>query len=397
MPQTLTKQTLPQKSLQKPPQKSPKVLIVDDDLFMRTLLRAQLESAQYEVLEAENGQQCLNAYQQYHPDIVLMDAQMPEMDGFTCCSKLKQSPDSMHTPVLMVTGLNDAASVNLAFEAEATDYITKPINPNVLLGRMRRILQAARAETALREQHALLKTELHKAAEYVSALLPQPHEEKVVINRQFQPSLQLGGDALDYYWLDDDNLVVYLVDVAGHGVKSALLSVSVLNILRARSLPKADFYKPSSVLSGLNQVFEMSDSGEDYFTMWYGIYNCRTRQLTYSSAGHPPALLVSCNAQTPVRHLGTEGIPIGMFPDFDFEDGSQIIESDTHLYIFSDGVYEISQPEGKIWGLDNFIHLLRDYQASIDTNLNYVLNKVRDINGGPILEDDFSLIEVVLT
>ncbi|MEM9089517.1 MAG: SpoIIE family protein phosphatase [Cyanobacteria bacterium P01_F01_bin.53] len=373
----------------------PKVLIVDDDLFMRTLLRAQLEAAQYQVIEAGNGQQCLEAYQEYHPDIVLMDAQMPEMDGFTCCSKLKQFPNGVHTPVLMVTGLDDAASVNLAFEVDATDYITKPINPNVLLGRLRRILQATKAEAALREQHALLKTELHQAAEYVSALLPQPYQEKVVINRQFEPSLQLGGDALDYYWLDDDNLVVYLVDVAGHGVKSALLSVSVLNILRARSLPQADFYQPSSVLNGLNQVFQMSDRGEDYFTMWYGVYNFRSRQLTYASAGHPPALLLSLDSQAPVKQLDTGGIPIGMFPDYDFENNSQIIEADTHLYIFSDGVYEIPQPEG-IWGLDNFTHLLQDYQQSDDNNLSYVLNKVQDINGEPSLEDDFSLIEVVL-
>lgn len=373
-----------------------KVLIVDDDLFMRTLLRAQLEAAQYQVIEAENGQQCLDAYQQHHPDIVLLDAQMPEMDGFTCCSRLKQFPSGVYTPVLMVTGLDDAASVNLAFEVEATDYITKPINPNVLLGRLRRILQATVAETALRKQHALLQMELHQAAKYVSALLPQPHQEKVVINRQFQPSLQLGGDALDYYWLDDDNLVVYLVDVAGHGVKSALLSVSVLNILRTKSLPQADFYSPSSVLNGLNQVFQMNDRGEDYFTMWYGIYNCRNRQLTYASAGHPPALLVSLDAQPSVKQLDTGGIPIGMFPDFSFEGDCQIIEPNTHLYIFSDGVYEILQSDGNIWGLENFIDLLKDYQKSSVNNLNYVLNKVKDINGEPSLEDDFSLIEVIL-
>ncbi|MEL6491306.1 MAG: SpoIIE family protein phosphatase [Cyanobacteria bacterium J06621_3] len=377
--------------------KLPKVLIVDDDVFMRTLLRTQLEAAQYEVIEVKDGQQCLEAYQQYRPDIVLMDAQMPEMDGFTCCSKLKQLPNGIHTPVLMVTGLDDAASVNLAFEVDATDYITKPINPSVLLGRLQRILQATRAEAALRKQHASLQAELHQAAKYVRTLLPEPYQEKVIINRQFQPSLQLGGDALDYYWLDDDNLAIYLVDVAGHGIKSALLSVSVLNILRTKSLPQADFFLPSSVLNGLNQVFQMSDLGEDYFTMWYGIYNYRNRQLTYASAGHPPALLISSGSQSSVKQLDTGGIPIGMFPEFDFEDGSQNVDANTYLYIFSDGVYEISQPQGHIWGLDNFVNLLKDYQQSDINNLSYVFSKVQDVNGESSLEDDFSLIEVVLT
>jgi len=373
------------------------ILIVDDDLFMRRLLRMLLETAQYRVIETENGQQGLNAYQLHHPDIVLMDAQMPGMDGFTCCSKLKELPNGTYTPVLMVTGLDDANSVNLAFDVDAADYITKPINPNVLLGRVRRILQATKAENALRTQHEILQTELRQAAEYVSALLPKPYTEKIAINRQFQPSLQLGGDALDYYWLDEDNLVVYLVDVAGHGVKSALLSVSVLNILRAQSLPQSDFYHPSSVLNGLNQVFQMSDRGEDYFTMWYGVYNCRSRKLTYASAGHPPALLVTSKDEISVVQLDTGGIPIGMFPDFDFDEEDHIVEDGAHLYVFSDGVYEIPQPGGVIWGLENLIQVIQEYQRAATSNLDYVLNKVKDVSGTPRLEDDFSLIEVVLT
>ena len=373
------------------------ILIVDDDLFMRRLLRILLESAQYRVIETEDGQQGLNAYQLHHPDIVLMDAQMPGMDGFTCCSKLKELPNGTYTPVLMVTGLDDANSVNLAFDVDAADYITKPINPNVLLGRVRRILQATKAENALRAQHEILQTELQQAAEYVSALLPKPYTEKVAINRQFQPSLQLGGDALDYHWLDENNLVVYLIDVAGHGVKSALLSVSVLNILRAQSLPQSDFYRPSSVLNGLNQVFQMSDRGEDYFTMWYGVYNCRSRKLTYASAGHPPALLVSSKGDASVTKLDTGGIPIGMLPEFDFDEADRLVEDSAHLYVFSDGVYEIPQPGGAIWGLDNFIQVLQQYQRDEIFNLDYVLDKVKEVNGTSRLEDDFSLIEVILT
>ncbi|MEM7252168.1 MAG: EAL domain-containing protein [Pseudomonadota bacterium] len=123
-----------------------KILIVDDDRTMRLLLRHALERDGYDVNEAENGVQALEAFEQEHPDIVLMDAAMPELDGFGACAELQKLPGGRETPVLMITGLDDDESVERAFYSGATDYITKPVNWAVLRQRVRRMVKERRAE-----------------------------------------------------------------------------------------------------------------------------------------------------------------------------------------------------------------------------------------------------------
>jgi sigma-B regulation protein RsbU (phosphoserine phosphatase) len=258
-------------------------------------------------------------------------------------------------------------------------------------------IKRKQAEEEVQRQHRILQAELNQAADYVRALLPRRLTKGVTIEKKFVPSLQLGGDAFDYRWLDEEHLVVYLLDVAGHGVKSALLSVSVLNVLRSQSLPHTNFYQPSAVLTALNQVFQMGETGDDYFTIWYGVYHKTKRQLIYACAGHPPAILLSETSTAPsVKQMGVPGIPIGMLPEADFEDNFCEIPKDSTLYIFSDGVYEIHQPDGKLWGLNNFVDFLTDYQKNHTNNLDEVLHHIQNLNGNKALDDDFSLLQVKL-
>lgn len=135
------------------PQKdSSLILVVDDDKFMRIQLRRAMEQAGYQVVEANDGEQALAAYTSLHPNIVLLDALMPVMDGFTCCAQLQTLPGGDRTPVLMLTALEDQESVDQAFEAGATDYITKPIHWAVLRQRVRHLLQTSWAIEELRQQ-----------------------------------------------------------------------------------------------------------------------------------------------------------------------------------------------------------------------------------------------------
>lgn len=137
---------------------APLILVVDDDKLMRIQLRRVMEQAGYRVAEASDGAQGLTAYTHLHPDIVLLNALMPVMDGFTCCSQLQSFSQGNRTPVLMITALEDQESVDRAFDAGATDYITKPIHWAVLRQRVRRLLQASRAMEELQRQN--LRTQL---------------------------------------------------------------------------------------------------------------------------------------------------------------------------------------------------------------------------------------------
>lgn len=146
-------------ALDKPfsPQKPPLILLIDDDNFTRTQIRLLLQKEKYQVIEASNGREGLDAYQRLHPNLVLLDAMMPEMDGFECCTQLQTLPRADRTPVLMITGLDDQASVDRAFAAGAVDYVTKPIHFAVLRQRMRRLIQQSELYQHLEAANQMLQ------------------------------------------------------------------------------------------------------------------------------------------------------------------------------------------------------------------------------------------------
>ena len=138
--------------------KTPLILIADDDRTMRSLLNLAMEEEGYQITEAKNGEQCLSEYAHFQPDLILLDAVMPDLDGFTCCKKIRSLPGGDRVPILMITVLDDQESVEQAFQAGATDYITKPIHWAVLSQRVRRLLTSNQAWLEINA----VKEELHQ-------------------------------------------------------------------------------------------------------------------------------------------------------------------------------------------------------------------------------------------
>lgn len=134
----------------------PTVLIVEDDTVARLLAREALEQCGCLVEEAESGRLGLEAFIKHHPDLVLLDIMMPEMDGFAVCTELRCLPEGKHTPVLIMTGLEDYQSITQAYDAGATDFIVKPINGLLLGHRVRYMLRAGQAMQELRESQVKL-------------------------------------------------------------------------------------------------------------------------------------------------------------------------------------------------------------------------------------------------
>ncbi len=135
----------------------PLILIADDDKTTRMGLRQAMEQEGYQVVEAIDGESCVALFSRLHPDVVLLDAIMPIMDGFACCARIQQLQGSTRTPVLMITGLEDQDSVDQAFTAGAVDYITKPIHWAVLRQRVRRLIQQVRLYQQLEDANSELQ------------------------------------------------------------------------------------------------------------------------------------------------------------------------------------------------------------------------------------------------
>jgi len=244
-------------------------------------------------------------------------------------------------------------------------------------------------ETLEQTQHRL-ENELAEAAGYVRGLLPAPLVGPIETHWCYLPSSHLGGDGFGYHRLDPENLALYLLDVAGHGVGSALLSISVLNVLRTQLLAGTDFHDPSAVLQGLNRAFPMASNSEKYFTIWYGVYHQPSRTLTYASGGHHAAILIAEPGNT--THLQTHGPVIGAVPGLEYSSAQITIASPAEIYLFSDGVYEIARPDGSWQSFPEFSQYLQETQPPIEA----IVARMREIHGLDEFEDDFSLLKMKL-
>lgn len=373
------------------------ILIIDDDPAIQILLKRTLHSQGYEVSVASNGEDGLVLARKIRPGLVLCDWNMPKMNGLQVCRQVKATPELSTTIFILLTSRNALEDRVEGLDAGADDFLTKPVEMAELKARVRAGLRLHEANRDLQHQKQLLEEELAEAAEYVSSILPERlTEPPVTIDARFIPSRQLGGDGFDYYWLDSEHLAVYLLDASGHGLRAALPTLQVLNLLRSRALPKINYYQPSDVLRGLNETFQMTHKNDKYFTIWYAVYNRVKRQLVYSSAGHPPALLLSGRSDSfiQVQRLKTPSLPAGMFPDADYIDECcEIVEPST-LYIFSDGIYEINQSDGTIWGLDPFVQLLTECRSKNTRDLDQILEAIKAVNPKDYFDDDLSLLEI---
>jgi phosphoserine phosphatase RsbU/P len=381
------------------------ILVVDDDPANRDLLTRRLRRYGATVATADDGLHALQMLRREPFDLALLDLLMPGLDGYQVLTKMKADAKLRDIPVIMISGLDQENGIARCLEAGAEDYLTKPFNSVFLKARIGACLEKKRWRDQERATHnALVKSqqrlasELAAGAAYVRSLLPAPMEERVKVRWRFQPSAELGGDCFGYHWLANDKLAVYLLDVSGHGMGAALLSVSVLNVIRAESLAGADFCDPASVLRHLNRVFQMDKQNNLIFTIWYGVFDTATRQITFASGGHPPAVLLEPAEGNSLRtrELSTHGKMLGIDPAVEFRSDCCPVPRGSRLYVFSDGAYEIPGPDGRTRQLPDFIQEVGRPAEEGTSKLDSLVNWAQNAQGHGTLEDDLSLMELEL-
>lgn len=300
-----------------------------------------------------------------------------------------------HARVSLLNGAvvaEDLQSTNGTFvdEERITGPVTLKEGARIRLGGQ--LLKYERRSRADVKKAQELDRDIRKANDYVLSLLPAPIASGPVrAEWRFVPSAQLGGDAFGYYWLEPNTFVIYLVDVSGHGVGSAMHSVSVLNVLRQRALPHVDFKNPAEVLASLNVRFPTHEHNGLYFTMWYGVYNTDTRVLSYGTAGHGPAMLVPAD-KSGTQPLGMSAVMIGMLPDQTYEVQDVTVPPGSTLFVFSDGAYEIVTRSGERTDIEEFLPLLTAPSVPGTTEPERVYQAIRQVAKPGPLDDDFSLM-----
>jgi serine phosphatase RsbU (regulator of sigma subunit) len=265
-----------------------------------------------------------------------------------------------------------------------------------------------RQNQELSRANTRMKQDLDAAARVQQTLLPEHFPEIQGINFAwlYKPCDELAGDSLNIVRINDDLVALYLLDVSGHGVPAALLSVAVTKNLHpgaggAASIvagpganPKAA--APAEVASSLNSLYPMASNEDHYFTMIYGLLDIRTRQLRFTVAGHPAPILVSKGNQ-PYR-LNACGLPIGMIPEAEYSESVIELKPGDCLYLHSDGLTEEVNAQKEEFGDERLLAAISDGQAlSLHNSVESMVQKVIAWRGEEHLRDDVSVLAVSVT
>ncbi len=380
-----------------------RVLMIDDQKFILESVRHMLaDQPDIAFFTCQDPAQAVRKVEEVHPTVILQDLMMPEIDGLVLVRFFRSNPATREVPMIVLSSEEEPSIKAQAFSLGANDYVVKLPDKQELLARIRyhsngyiRLIERNEAYRLLEESQLALKHELNKAAEYVCSLLPPPLDDACVTTAwKFIPSALLGGDSFGYYWLDDQHFAMHLLDVCGHGVGAALLSISATNLLRSQSLPNTDFHDPVAVLHALNDTFDMEKHNGMYFTIWYGVYQPKTRKLRFGSAGHPPAVLLTGDSAqtTQIVQLKTPGMVIGGMSHSRFSADEVQLGPYAKMFVFSDGVYELQDSTGPRLEMANLIQTMHAAQAHLGQDLDEIVEFSSAINEYQPFPDDFSVV-----
>ena len=378
------------------------VLLVDDQLIVGEAVRRMLSDQKDIVFHhCQNPLEAFEVATKLKPTVILQDLVMPDIDGLSLLKFFRAHSTTRETPLVMLSSKEEPIIKAEAFGLGANDYIVKLPDRLELLARVRyhsqayiNLVERNEAFAALAESERRLSDEMDAGAKYVASLIPGPIATPIRIDWRFVPSAELGGDSLGYFPLDENRFIFFVLDVTGHGLASALLGVTVSNVIRARALP-VDFANPGQVLAALNRSFKMEEQGERSFTMWYGVYDISKRNLTYCGGGHPAGLLFPGSMGAPVQ-LESLNPGVGMFEWEGFEQQSIDIPPNSRLLLYSDGAFEIHKQDGGEWTYREFIQFVSQPDDPQDNIMDRLIRHVRLLKGGDVLDDDFSIVDLRL-
>lgn len=252
-----------------------------------------------------------------------------------------------------------------------------------------------------------MKRDLDAAARVQQTLLPDnlPEVKGLHFAWSYKPCDELAGDALNIARINDDLVAVYLLDVSGHGVPAALLSVTATRSLCPRAAGAASLVAgpgvnpeaadPAQLAARLNDMYPMASNGGHYFTMVYGLLNVHTRRLRFTVAGHPGPILA--RAGQPPRRLDISGFPIGMIPGVEYENSEIELQPGDRLYLHSDGVTEEIDSQRRMFGDERLLGAIAEGQAlSLSDAVATLVRKVVVWHGAEHLGDDVSILAVAV-
>lgn len=384
-----------------------RVLIVDDNAINRRVLQGMLRREDVGLLTAADGEEALELARRAAPNLILLDIMMPVRDGYEVCAALKADPRTAHVPVIFLSALSETADKIRGLELGAVDYITKPFDQGEVLARVRSQLKIQRLAEAIRqanrdlqEKQARLDEDLRAAGAIQRSLVPSvaPPVAGLRLAWRFIPCDRVGGDLFHFVPLPDGQLAVYVLDVAGHGVPAAMVTVSLSQYLAAAAAHLTDAQgralPPAAVLARLEREYPL-ERFDKYFTIAYALLDPARGRLRYSLGGHPQPLVVRAGGA--ITALDAGGPLIGLGTALPFDEGEVALAPGDRVYLFTDGIAECEDGRGVPFGEARLEAALRRRAGSLDETCDGVIEALHAFAGSAESQDDLTLVAIEYT
>lgn len=318
-----------------------RILIVDDTPTNIQVLTGILKEKGYQLSIATNGKQALQVLEKIHPDLILLDVMMPEMDGFEACRRIKQSENLRDIPIIFLTAKTETADIVSGFEIGAVDYVAKPFNPHELLARINTHLTIDQLRRSLAEKIEELararKREMEMAYRVQSQLIPTstPQIPGWEFAANWQPAREVSGDFYDFI-RNNNGLGIIIADVSGKGMPAALFMASTRSIVRAKATTSLS---PAESFTQANSLICADAARGMFVTVFYAELDPEKRTLTYVNCGHNPPFVYRATEGN-IQELAPTGPVMGIIESMQCKQQQIEMSSGDVTLLYTDGITE---------------------------------------------------------
>ncbi len=322
------------------------VVIIDDDPTNRVLLKNVCEKIGIGIIdEAEDGIAALEIITRFQPDLILLDIQMPRMDGFQLMKQLRGNPTFNRLSILVQTGLQGEDERVQCFNLGATDVVSRPFHLSELKARLTAHLRSAISSRVLFDFRNRIQAHIEITHSFLDAILPSPdnaqqlaHSYNLNYTSTYRPHDEIGGDLWSLRKLDEDHLSIILVDASAHGLAGAINALRVDCLLQEYH---DEMHDPGTFLNKLDAAMAKISFGQLFAGALAITFNKKTGELLYAGSGNPSPIIISNKEAT---ELKARGLPLGSDLTELKTERTELKVGDT-LIMFSDGWSECIEEE----------------------------------------------------
>ena len=382
------------------PKPDAEILVVDDDAVSRRLLLRILSAAGYRCREASNGRDAIAELTQNPPALLILDFDMPGMDGAEVLRQLRGQidPQVAQTPTIMLTGHGSEESEVLCLQAGADDFVAKPIHPDVLRARIETQLRLRLMRTQVEEQNRELEAwrvnlerDLAAARLTQQSLIPQkpiaiPGWDVAAF---YQPVIQVGGDIYGWLPMRDGRVLFWIADATGHGASAALLTTLAKLLFHHSS---GEYSDPAHIMRAVDRDFRGIFGARSFMTAMCVALDPVSGRATVVGAGHPPLLIARKNGT--VEQFASSAPPLGVLANSEFGSESLDLGEGDAFVLYTDGIYGRADGAAPRLSHCNIAEHIDPTATSAERLLNCMLATVDERETGEPAADDIAAIAV---